>query len=190
MASPSAANKRQHGVNDKNRRNVPTLVGGPLATERVVHVAAGFIHNVVLTAAGRALACGYGGDGRLGLGDSKDRSSFTPMATPAGARVVLAAAGVDHTLLSTGRGVLACGGNRAGQLGLGRGDRACRYTPTPVPALAGRRVTAVSVGGLVSFVLADSVVHSFGVGSRNGHGSEQDQTTPKAIAALAGVRMA
>mmetsp|Transcript_20811 Transcript_20811/g.25240 ORF Transcript_20811/g.25240 Transcript_20811/m.25240 type:complete len:155 (+) Transcript_20811:108-572(+) len=66
----------QLGLNDRNDRNVPTLLAFkyPHADRDVVsRVACGDEHTVVITKSGRACSFGKGSHGRLGLGDNKDR---------------------------------------------------------------------------------------------------------------------
>ena len=56
----------------------PRMVGGDLAGVRVVGVAAGARHSIVLAADGRVFTFGRGDYGRLGHGDWQDQ--FTPRA--------------------------------------------------------------------------------------------------------------
>ena len=56
----------------------PTRVTGLPAPVR--QVAAGFKHTGIVTEAGDLLMCGYGSDGRLGLGDEEDRATPTLVA--------------------------------------------------------------------------------------------------------------
>ena len=53
----------------------PRMVGGDLAGVRVVGVAAGANHSIVLAADGRVFTFGFGGSGRLGHGDEENQST-------------------------------------------------------------------------------------------------------------------
>lgn len=80
----------------------PKLLEAPsLAGENVAKVAAGSRHTLLLTASGKAFACGWGAFGQLGTG--KFDSSRTPVAAavPAGAKVADVAAGWWHSLILT-----------------------------------------------------------------------------------------
>ena len=64
--------------------------------------------------------------------------------------------------------------------------------PKKIEALAGRRVIAVSAGGVHSLALtADGAVWSWGGGAfgQLGHGDHQDQPLPKKVEAFAGQRV-
>ncbi len=66
----------QLGHDDRDSRSLPTLVAA-LASERVVSVVAGGglfggAFSLAITAAGRIVSWGCGGDGRLGHGDESD----------------------------------------------------------------------------------------------------------------------
>jgi alpha-tubulin suppressor-like RCC1 family protein len=127
----------------------------------------------------------------------------------AGHAVVSAAAGGKHTaLLTRSGGVLTCGCNEHGQLGLfglghsgsgsagaGRGSSGgggggggtngagtpARATATAVASLAGERAVTVAAGGAHTLVLVEGGgVFSFGCGQhgRLGHGDELRRRTP------------
>ena len=76
-----------------------------------------FTHTLVVTQDGALWACGFGGDGQLGLNDVVNRHMFERVGarTFGGARVVAAAAGLDGAWGRADRAVPgAAGGARAG----------------------------------------------------------------------------
>ena len=85
-------------------------------------MAAGHLHSLALTEAGRAYSWGYGNLGRLGQGDEENQ--YTPkLIEPLQAvRVVGVVAGVLHNLAFTEAGrVYSWGGGGCGKLSLGGG---------------------------------------------------------------------
>ena len=74
--------------------------------------------------------CGYGGDGRLGVGDTETRVVPTLVQGGLqGRKVLQVSAGAVHTVCVTEDGsVFAFGCNDSGQLGVG--DRQTRLMPT------------------------------------------------------------
>ena len=68
----------QLATGDTANRLAPTRIAGLLAPVR--QVAAGDFHTGIVTEAGDLLMCGYGRDGRLGLGDEDDRTTPTLVA--------------------------------------------------------------------------------------------------------------
>jgi hypothetical protein len=96
----------------------PRRVEGALSAERVVAVATGRTHTVVLTATGSVFTFGSGAFGQLGHGNLHDQ--HTPLRVEAllDHRVVRVAAGEGHTAVLTATGVvLTFGRNSYRQLG-------------------------------------------------------------------------
>ena len=60
-------------IQDTEGRVVPTLVRGELEGRKVLQVAAGGLHTMFVTVDGLVFACGYNGNGELGVGDIEDR---------------------------------------------------------------------------------------------------------------------
>ena len=119
---------------------------------RVVAMAAGGGHSLVLTDEGGVLSFGAGVSGQLGHGD--DAHQYEPKVIEAlrGVRVVAMAAGGRHSLVLTDGGtVLSFGGGGRGQLG--HGDDAPRYEPKMIEALRSVRVVAIAAGDEHSMVL-------------------------------------
>ena len=137
----------QLGTGDTFERLAPTIVAGLPAPVR--QVAAGSNHTGMVTEAGDLLMCGYGKDGRLGLGDEDDRATPTLVARAVfdGEAVLMVACGEEHTVVATeGGGVYTFGSGEYGQLG--HGDRENQVAPRRVPAAGfnGERAVMVAAG--------------------------------------------
>ena len=122
---------------------------------RILQVAAGGAHSLLLTAAGEVLAFGNNEYGQLGLGDQGDgterlqptalRTQPSALAEFAGRRVVALSAGGECSAAVDEAGALWSWGYNAGQLG--HGDEIAKLRPMRVEALADRRVRSVDTGG-------------------------------------------
>ena len=93
----------QLGTGDTANRLARTRIAGLPAHVR--QVAAGDFHTGIVTEAGDLLMCGYGRDGRLGLGDEDDRTTPTLVARAVfdGEAVLMVACGEEHTAAVTWR---------------------------------------------------------------------------------------
>jgi len=139
-----------------------------LALQAVVLVAAGHAHTAAVTEPGALWVWGDGGNGRLGLGDTVARRGPELVhGAWAGARVLAAACGCDHTVVLTGDGAVWSMGS--GLLGnLGHGDNADRWTPARVPPhhFDGLEMVAVAAGNSISMaVSAEGFLFSWGSGA-------------------------
>ena len=69
----------QLGLDDKDDRNtftaVPPLPDGKVPSQ----VVAGSNHTMIIAKDGTVFACGKNNDGQLGLGDNKNKNTFTPV---------------------------------------------------------------------------------------------------------------
>jgi alpha-tubulin suppressor-like RCC1 family protein len=167
-----------HGV-DVTEPSVLTPVPS-LADTRVRTVTAGANHTLVLTEAGAVLSFGYGGEGRLGHGNTENQLAPKVIEALRDERVVAVSAGCDHSLVLTEAGaVLSFGSGGAGQLG--HGDTEHQLTPKVIEALRGERVVAVA-GGQCHYVcvLQDGRAFGWGVGEDETLGLQltDDQLTP------------
>ena len=96
-------------------------------------VSCGGAHTMAVTAVGHAWTCGYNDDGQLGVGDTAKRLGFTRVDAGqlGGARIVMAACGLCHSLvMSAEGGVWTFGYGR----GLGLNDEQDRLVPTLLAA--------------------------------------------------------
>ena len=133
------------GLGGQDSSTLPTVVGGSLAHERVVAIAAGNVHSAALTDSGDLYCFGkWAGDEKVPRARGGALVQCGALRTT---RVVSVAAGAGHTLSLTADGELfSFGSNNRGQLGLG--DQTPRAAPTRVTAaLSGKRVARVASGG-------------------------------------------
>jgi len=132
---------------------------------RVVQVAAGNLHSLVLCADGSLFSCGGGWEGPLGLGHTMSEERLTPVITLApssGQKVVSVAAGAAHSLAITDRGALySWGWGRLAQLGH-EGSRS-EYLPRRLDALSSVHVRRVEAGPTHSVATTgDGLARAFG----------------------------
>jgi len=109
------------GHGDEENEYVPRLIEGVMVGKRVVGVAAGSHHTVVMTDEGKSYSFGHGGDGRLGHGDEEHEP--VPRLIEGmlvGKRVVGVAARAGHTVVWTDEGkAYSFGWGSCGRLGHG-----------------------------------------------------------------------
>ncbi|KAL2912167.1 hypothetical protein HK105_208369 [Polyrhizophydium stewartii] len=177
------------------------------AATRAVSISAGESHFVVRTASGAVYTWGLGQFGQLGRPFRPSRvyqAPFADLAPPAAcqsgspARVVLprgfktahaVACGFSTFILGANRGVLACGKNGYGELGLGDSDQ--RVHLVPIPAFKNTRIIAVA-GGLHHTLFLDSSGRVWGAGRNTygqlGLGDVEAILEPKLIPGLSKIR--
>ena len=167
----------------------------------VVDLACGARHTLLLTNRGDVFAFGCNWDGQLGLGDTTDRHTPTPLKAFALLRalhsrvVVQVACGAEHALAIDNSGALyAWGSGKAGQLGNGltleSAIDASLHFLVPRPVLALHGVCIVQVASGASHVLAlsdDGSVYAWG-SARNGRlglgSTQRAEAVPRRIAEL------
>ena len=175
-----------HGHIDQEGQLVPKVIEA-LSGVRVVAMAAGSYHSMVLTDEGAVLSFGAGRYGLLGHGDEKNQLEPKMIEALRGLRVVAIAAGGMHSMVLTDEGtVLSFGWDNYGQLGHGN-DEDCQLVPRVIMALRGVRVLAITACSHHSMVLTEEgEVLSFGLGRYGhlGHGDAENQRVPKGIAGL------
>jgi alpha-tubulin suppressor-like RCC1 family protein len=133
-------------------RRVPGYVKLPKLT-KITAIAAGDGTGFAVTSAGRLLGWGANGQGALGDGTTKSRSTPRPVKLPKGVKVVAAVSGQQHTLaLTTGGRVLAWGYNVAGQLG--DNSTTNRHVPVWVKLPKHTKITSIAAGRYFSLALA------------------------------------
>ena len=154
----------QLGLGDYDNRNTFTAVLTIPEGVVIKQVVAGGSHTMIIAQDGRVFACGYNGYGQLGLGDYKDKNTFTAVpALPEGVVIKHVVSGKNHTMIIAEDGtVFACGWNAFGQLGLG--DKTNRNTFTAVPALPdGKVAKQVNAGNCHTTILTkDGTVFTCG----------------------------
>ncbi len=146
--------------------DVPVKVKLPAGT-KVKAVAAGGYVSLALTSTGAVLAWGYGADGELGDGATKDSDVPVKVRLPAGTEVSRIAAGgpltgvgaivagPGHSLALTSTGaMIAWGYNADGELG--DGNKANSDVPVKVRLPAGTKVTGIAAGELQSLAVTST----------------------------------
>ena len=110
--------------------NTPTIV----QTDRIEQVSVGDGHILALTHTGEVLSFGKGGGGRLGHGDGEDQRVPRVIEALRGTRVVGIAAGFEHSMVLTDKGVvLSFGRGLYGRLG--HGDEEIQHVPKAIAGL-------------------------------------------------------
>ena len=109
----------QLGLGDTTDRNIFTQVTANINND-VVQIACGEQHTLILKNDGSLWACGYNGNGQLGLGDTDNRNTFTKVINNVDNDIKFVTCGYQHTvIIKTDDSVWSCGNNQRGQLGLG-----------------------------------------------------------------------
>ena len=164
-----------------------------LQKHRVIQVALGSYHTVVLTNKGEVFSFGYGCSGQLGLGNGEDMDTPTKVRglelTKGGDPVVQIAAGYEHTVALTLSGlVYTFGLGKHGQLG--HGSHYNELYPRMLKHL-GRlygRAVQVSAGGYHTVLRhEDGRVTTFGnnASGQLGHGDKENAYVPRLVKEIA-----
>ncbi|XP_065327503.1 E3 ISG15--protein ligase HERC5-like [Pelmatolapia mariae] len=152
----------------------------PLSAIPVVQVAAGGEQSFALSVSGGVFSWGRNDCGQLGLGDTQDRHTPTPVHYLNMKKTVSISCGKDHTAALTKDGaVFTFGSGQYGQLG----HNSLQNEPRPrlVAELWGAKVTKVACGSYHTLVLTESKkVYSFGCNEQGqlGRGEETQASVP------------
>ncbi|KAK9788155.1 hypothetical protein WJX73_000527 [Symbiochloris irregularis] len=169
---------------------VPKSIAG-LAGRSVTTLACGDTHTCAVTDSGALLSFGRNQNGQLGLGTDDDALTPTLVSALEGHRITHVACGAEHTVACCEDGkAYSFGWGRYGNLG--DGHRTDRWLPTRITQLEGKRIVTTACGWRHSIVLDDQgCLHTFGWSKYGqlGHGSLADQTLPKPVMDLDGVRI-
>ena len=131
------------GHGDQADQHTPRPIAA-LQGVRLVAVAAGERHSLVVSAAGRLYSFGYSGFGQLGHSDRVNQATPRLVVALQGMHVSAVAAGERHSLaLSEGK-VYSFGGSAFGETG--HGDTAKQLAPLLVAGLQGVCVHSVAAG--------------------------------------------
>lgn len=135
---------------------------------KALQVSGGGHHTLILSHRGGVLACGHGGCGQLGLGDTFSRSSPCVVPVPGGDCAVAVAAGGDFSLVLTeqgkifGFGLAACGALGSPAAHASTAQKLPVRVPLP-PSLGAVRVRQIAAGyDHALAVTSDGVVISWG----------------------------
>ncbi|XP_044049752.1 probable E3 ubiquitin-protein ligase HERC4 [Siniperca chuatsi] len=151
-----------------------------LSAVPLVQIAAGGEQSFALSVSGGVFGWGRNDSGQLGLGDTTDRHTPTPVLCLNMKKTVRISCGKDHTAILTKTGaVFTFGSGQYGQLG--HNSFSDELRPRLVSELWGAKVTKVACGRHHTLVLTDSKrVYSFGCGEQGqlGHGEESHPSVP------------
>ncbi|XP_037623787.1 probable E3 ubiquitin-protein ligase HERC3 [Sebastes umbrosus] len=165
--------KRKPGANSP--QHLRSLSAIPL-----VQIAAGGEQSFALSVSGGVFGWGRNHCGQLGLGDTTDRHTPTPLHYLNMKKTIHISCGKDHTAILTKDGaVFTFGSGQYGQLGHNSFSDDLR--PRLVAELWGAKVTKIACGRHHTLVLTDSKrVYSFGCGEQGqlGHGEESHPSVP------------
>ncbi|KAK2841856.1 hypothetical protein Q5P01_012056 [Channa striata] len=146
----------------------------------LVQVAAGGEHSFALSVSGGVFGWGRNDCGQLGLGDTTDRHTPTPVHCLNMKKTVHVSCGTDHSATLTKHGVVfTFGSGRCGQLG--HNSYRDEQRPRLVAELWGAKVTQIACGRHHTLVITESKsIYSFGSGDQGqlGHGDESHPSVP------------
>ncbi|KAI3371674.1 hypothetical protein L3Q82_024235 [Scortum barcoo] len=149
-----------------------------IASLPLVQIAAGGEQSFALTLSGGVFGWGRNHRGQLGLGDTTDRPTPTPVHHLNVKKTVHVSCGKDHTAILTKDGaVFTFGSGQYGQLGNNSFNDELR----PQLVALGEKVTKIACGRHHTLVLTDSrIVYSFGCGEQGqlGHGDKSNSSVP------------
>ncbi len=175
------------GHGDSDVRLVPTAIESLLLDGyRIVRIAAGGTHTLLLASDGTVFSFGRGTSGPLGHGDTTSHNTPMPIQSdPLAGHSITDLAASGHSVLRSAEGaVFTFGPGGSGQLG--HGDTEDRLVPRQIEqeVLDDHKVTKVAAGGSFTLLLSEGgSVFTFGRGREGqlGHGDQADRTTPKRI---------
>ncbi|XP_070764277.1 probable E3 ubiquitin-protein ligase HERC3 [Enoplosus armatus] len=146
----------------------------------LVQIAAGGEQSFALSVSGGVFGWGRNDRGQLGLGDTTDRHTPTPVRCLNTKKSVRISCGEEHTAILTKTGaVFTFGSGQYGQLG--HNSFSDEVRPRLVAELWGAKVIQIACGRHHTLVLTDSKrVYSFGCGEQGqlGHGEETHPSVP------------
>ncbi|XP_070764278.1 probable E3 ubiquitin-protein ligase HERC4 [Enoplosus armatus] len=152
----------------------------PLSALPLVQIAAGGEQSFALSVSGGVFGWGRNDRGQLGLGDTTDRHTPTPVRCLNTKQTVHISCGEEHTAILTKTGaVFTFGSGQYGQLG--HNSFSDEVRPRLVAELWGAKVIQIACGRHHTLVLTDSKrVYSFGCGEQGqlGHGEESHPSVP------------
>lgn len=164
---------------------------------KVVDLSCGLGHSLFLLDSGLVYSWGNGGNGRLGLGDTTDRSEACLVLALSKVNVAAVQCGASHSMARTAQGNVYCWGkNTQGQCGLNHADDVLR--PTLLKTLIHEVVTQLDAGWEHSVALTDEGrIYAWGCGYKDtrrgvippvlGLGHNECRMSPERIASLDGV---
>jgi alpha-tubulin suppressor-like RCC1 family protein len=171
----------QLGRGQKEDNGVPRVI--TLQGMKVIAVAAGMSHSMVITDLGKLLTFGSGEFGRLGHGDEETQLVPRVVSALSGLFVINIAAAWSRSMAVAESGeIFTWGSGLHGQLG--HGDEEQQLVPKQVQALQGVAIAvAASCEDHSMAAAADGTLYTWGGGDFGnlGHGDEETQLVPKAV---------
>lgn len=172
-----------------NSSNIPIRINIP-DNAIIEKIEAFRSHLFFITNRGEVYACGYNGDGILGLGHENTVPHPTKISALQGFRVEKIVSGISYTFFITDKGeVFTCGRNSDGNLGLGDTDDV--FTPTRVAVLNGKAIKDICISNeiLSFFIGKENGVWACGKNddAQLGLGHTQNVFTPQPIPTLKNV---
>ncbi|MDR2152811.1 MAG: hypothetical protein LBO72_08320 [Helicobacteraceae bacterium] len=130
------------GLGDTINRNIFTPISS-LSDKNITEIASsGFGYTLALDVSGEVYATGNNEFGQLGLGDKKNRDTFTPVSSLKDKKIIAIAAGRSHSLALDAYGRLyAAGYNYENRLGF---DDNANNLFTLIPPFADKKIVAIT----------------------------------------------
>eukprot|EP01035_Chromulina_nebulosa_P018786 gene18786-24553_t len=191
------------GVNNHKTNAYPQLFDGlPSLKSKVIDLSCGLGHTLFLIESGSVYSWGNGGNGRLGLGDTSDRSIATLISSMSDEIIVSIQCGASHSLALTGSGsVYTWGKNTQGQCGVSHTDDVLKPKMIRTLPFNYHVITQLAAGWEHSLALTeDGKVFSWGSGYKDGRrsvvppvlglGYNEIRHTPNEITSLLGIPVA
>eukprot|EP01125_Pyxidicula_operculata_P018804 TRINITY_DN6726_c0_g1_i2.p1 TRINITY_DN6726_c0_g1~~TRINITY_DN6726_c0_g1_i2.p1 ORF type:complete len:681 (-),score=117.31 TRINITY_DN6726_c0_g1_i2:93-2111(-) len=175
--------------NEKPAISVPCTLKGDIINKKIVSVACGALHCLLLDEDGRVYSFGKNTSGQLGLVKVQTRQSVSQpqlLQTLEGEKIVLIGAGGLHSIAVSDKGnVFAWGSNKYGQLGLEECIKECQV-PYQAEFKLPSSIKAVACGDYHTILLTeDGDLYTYGQGTKGqlglGKGSLKNYYTPQLI---------
>ena len=119
----------------------------PQNADKIIAIASGTNHNIILNKNSRVFVFGNNSSGQLGLGHYNHAKAFTQVTLPQGIGGIkaIAAGGDQSMLLSENNQLFVCGANQCAQLGLGHNRHVNTFTQVTLPQEIGM-IKAIAAG--------------------------------------------
>ncbi|CAM4448844.1 MAG: hypothetical protein LEGION0398_MBIBDBAK_01452 [Legionellaceae bacterium] len=129
---------------------------------KITHISTGAAHSLIATS-DKLFVCGYNEYGQLGLGHYNNMYKFTLNKHFLYKNIFEIGAGFNHSIISTDEGLLACGSNLKGQLGLGLTLNSAfikRSTIYDTYFIASSFAACLLIGGGIGILITLITIHS------------------------------
>lgn len=152
---------------ESSSSGLPTLLDTISTRFKIIDLSCGLGHALLLDTQGRVFAWGNGGNGRLGTGDTTDRSEVCLLAHLLDEKMIHVQCGASHSLALTVNGyVYSWGKNSQGQCGHGNMEDILK--PTIIKKLFDIKVDQLAAGWEHSIALTnEGRLYSWGSGYKD-----------------------